>query len=51
MSTPFPKTADKVKGVQILGPIPDDAKHIFNQETLAFVATLHRGFEARRQNC
>lgn len=49
MSTPFPKTADKVKGVQILGPIPDDAKHIFNQETLAFVATLHRGFEARRQ--
>ena len=49
MSSPFPKTADKIKGVQILGPVPESAKHIFNQETLAFVATLHRGFEARRQ--
>lgn len=40
MSGPFPTVADKVKGVQVLGPIPDNAKHIFSQEALAFVATF-----------
>jgi malate synthase len=49
MSGPFPTTADKVKGVQILAPIPAEAKHIFNQDALALVATLHRNFQATRK--
>ncbi|ODV77951.1 malate synthase [Suhomyces tanzawaensis NRRL Y-17324] len=49
MSSPFPKTADKLKGVQILAPIPDRAKHIFNPDALALVATLHRAFQPQRK--
>ncbi|EAZ62870.1 Malate synthase, glyoxysomal (MASY) [Scheffersomyces stipitis CBS 6054] len=49
MSSPFPQTVDKVKGLKILGPLPEGAKHIFNVEALAFVATLHRSFNARRK--
>ncbi|EGW32453.1 malate synthase [Spathaspora passalidarum NRRL Y-27907] len=49
MSSPFPKTADKLKGVQILGAVPSEARHILNPEALALVATLHRSFEATRQ--
>lgn len=49
MSSPFPTTALKINGVQILGPVPLDAKHIFNAEALALVAVLHRLFEKRRR--
>ncbi|RLV93392.1 Malate synthase glyoxysomal [Spathaspora sp. JA1] len=49
MSSPFPKTADKLKGVQILGAIPTEARHILNPEALGLVATLHRAFENTRQ--
>ncbi|EGV61839.1 malate synthase 1 [Yamadazyma tenuis] len=49
MSTPFPKTIDKVKGLEILAPVPESAKHIFNIEALGLVATLHRNFNARRK--
>lgn len=49
MSNPFPKTEDKLNGVQILAPVPDRAKHIFNPEALALLATLHRAFEPVRQ--
>lgn len=48
MSSPFPTIASKVKGVQILGQVPQDAKHIFTPEALAFVATLHRSFQPQR---
>jgi len=49
MSSPFPTVALKVQGVQILGPIPAEAKHIFSQEALALVATLHRNFQPQRK--
>ncbi|KAK7677787.1 ATP-binding mismatch repair protein [Cerrena zonata] len=49
MSTPFPQTSDKLKGVEILAPIPADAKHIFNAEALGLVATLHRAFQGTRK--
>lgn len=49
MSSPFPKTADKLKGVEILASIPDRAKHILNAEALALVATLHRAFQPTRK--
>ncbi|CAH6719145.1 malate synthase 2 [[Candida] jaroonii] len=49
MSSPFPKTVDKVKGVEILAPIPDNAKHIFNIEALGLIATLHRNFNGKRK--
>ncbi|CUM68399.1 uncharacterized protein PRCAT00006122001 [Priceomyces carsonii] len=49
MATPFPQTADKLKGVEILAPIPEKAKHIYNAEALAFVATLHRAFQPTRE--
>lgn len=49
MSTPFPQTSDKLKGVQILAPVPQGAKHVFNADALAFLATLHRSFQARRK--
>ncbi|CCE87057.1 Piso0_005594 [Millerozyma farinosa CBS 7064] len=49
MSTPFPLTADKLKGVQILAPVPEVAKHILNPEALGLVATLHRAFEPTRR--
>ncbi|KAK6197541.1 malate synthase, glyoxysomal [Scheffersomyces amazonensis] len=49
MSSPFPQTVDKLKGVQILGPIPQEAKHIFNAEALGLLATLHRSFNAQRK--
>lgn len=49
MSSPFPTTASKLEGVQILGPVPQEAKHIFSPEALAFVATLHRNFNAQRK--
>ncbi|KAM9916964.1 hypothetical protein OXX59_009660, partial [Metschnikowia pulcherrima] len=48
MSSPFPSVASKTQGVQILGPIPENAKHIFTPEALALVATLHRNFQGRR---
>lgn len=48
MTSPFPKTADKLTGVQILAPVPANAKHIFNEEALALVATLHRAFNGKR---
>ncbi|KAA8904251.1 hypothetical protein TRICI_005561 [Trichomonascus ciferrii] len=38
----------QVKGVEH-APIPDSAKKIFTPEALGFIATLHRTFEARRQ--
>lgn len=47
--SPFPNTADKLKGVQILAPVPANAKHIFNPDALALVATLHRNFLATRK--
>lgn len=49
MSSPFPATSDKLKGVEILAPIPPEAKHIFNAEALGLVATLHRSFQAKRK--
>lgn len=49
MSTPFPATSDKLKGVQILAPIPANAKHIYNAEALGLVATLHRAFQGQRK--
>lgn len=49
MSSPFPQTIDKLKGVQILAPIPANAKHIFNADALGLVATLHRSFQAKRK--
>lgn len=49
MSSPFPVTVDKLKGVEILAPIPAEAKHIFNAEALGLVATLHRSFQAKRK--
>uniref|UniRef100_A0A060T493 Malate synthase n=1 Tax=Blastobotrys adeninivorans TaxID=409370 RepID=A0A060T493_BLAAD len=41
-------TASVVKGIEH-APIPDSAKKIFTPEALAFLATLHRTFEGRRQ--
>lgn len=49
MTTPFPQTIDKLKGVEILAPIPAESKHIFNSEALGLVATLHRSFNATRK--
>lgn len=49
MSSPFPTVASKLQGVQILGPIPQEAKHIFSPEALALVATLHRNFQGQRK--
>lgn len=49
MSSPFPTTIDKLKGVQILAPIPENAKHIYTADALAFVATLHRNFNGKRK--
>lgn len=49
MSSPFPSTSSKIQGVQVLGPVPSNAKHIFNAEALALVATLHRNFNAQRK--
>ncbi|KAK6455539.1 malate synthase, glyoxysomal [Scheffersomyces xylosifermentans] len=49
MSSPFPQTIDRVKGLQIHAPIPENAKHIFNQEALALVAVLHRAFNGQRK--
>ncbi|CAH2352921.1 malate synthase 1 [[Candida] railenensis] len=49
MSGPFPLVEDKLKGVQILAPIPANAKHIFSGEALAFVATLQRAFGGERK--
>ena len=49
MSGSFPKTDDKLQGVAIRGPIPSNAKHIFNAEALALVATLDRNFNGERK--
>lgn len=49
MSSPFPTTSLKVQGVQILAPIPQEAKHIFTPEALALVALLHRAFQPQRK--
>lgn len=49
MSSPFPTTSLKLQGVQILAPVPQEAKHIFNQEALGLVATLHRAFNGERK--
>lgn len=49
MSNPFPTTSLKLQGVQILAPVPQEAKHIFNQEALGLVATLHRAFNGERK--
>lgn len=46
---PFPTTIDKLQGVQILAPIPENAKHIFTADALALVATLHRSFNGKRK--
>ncbi|KAG7192393.1 ATP-binding mismatch repair protein [Scheffersomyces spartinae] len=48
MSSPFPTTASKVNGVQILAPVPGRTKELLNPEALALVATLHRSFNAKR---
>ncbi|GBL50051.1 malate synthase 1 [Candidozyma auris] len=49
MSSPFPTTNSKLQGVQILAPVPQEAKHIFNQEALGLLATLHRAFNGERK--
>lgn len=49
MSSPFPTTNLKLQGVQILAPVPQEAKHIFNQEALGLIATLHRSFNGERK--
>lgn len=49
MTSPFPTVSSKATGVQILGPIPSEAKHIFSPEALALVATLHRNFQGQRK--
>lgn len=49
MSSPFPTVSSKVNGVRILGPVPEEAKHIFSSEALALVATLHRNFQDQRK--
>ncbi|MCB0160724.1 MAG: hypothetical protein KDD83_21475, partial [Caldilineaceae bacterium] len=35
-------------GVQIIGPITDNVEEVLTPEALAFVAGLHRTFNARR---
>lgn len=47
--SPFPTISLKVQDVQILAPIPQEAKHIFTPEALALVALLHRSFEGQRR--
>lgn len=36
-------------GVEVRGPIPDNARHILTKDAVAFLATLHRTFNARRK--
>lgn len=48
MSSPFPNSKDILKGVEVKGAIPPNAKHIITTEALAFVATLHRCFNGKR---
>src|SRR5262245_8682487 len=36
-------------GIDISGPITSESRSLLTPEALAFVATLHRQFEARRQ--
>jgi malate synthase len=37
-----------VKGVEILGAVPDDLSHVLTPEALDFIAGLHRQFDERR---
>ncbi len=37
-----------VEGVEILGPVPDDLRHVLSPEALAFIAGLQRQFNDRR---
>lgn len=37
------------QGVKILGPLSDKNRHILNKEATAFLALLHRSFNARRK--
>ncbi len=37
-----------LQGVEIKAPIPTNASHILTKEAIAFLATLHRTFNARR---
>lgn len=41
--------AQLVEGVEIRGDIPDNARHIITKDAVAFLATLHRTFNARRK--
>jgi malate synthase len=36
------------KGIQVTGPVPESAAHVFTSAALEFVAELHRTFNARR---
>lgn len=42
-------TAELIQGVEIRAAIPDSARHIFTKDAVAFIATLHRSFDARRK--
>lgn len=42
-------TTQLIEGVQIRGTIPDNARHILTKDAVAFLATLHRTFNARRK--
>ncbi|KAF5092836.1 hypothetical protein D0Z00_004383 [Geotrichum galactomycetum] len=36
-------------GIEVRAPIPDNARHILTKDAVAFLATLHRTFNARRK--
>ncbi|VVT53607.1 uncharacterized protein SAPINGB_P003659 [Magnusiomyces paraingens] len=42
-------TPQLIEGVEIRAPIPDNARHILTKDAIAFLATLHRTFNARRK--
>lgn len=48
VTTPTSNIDAILKGVEIRANIPANAQHIFSKEALAFIATLHRTFDARR---
>lgn len=45
---PFPESVDILEGVTVNARIPENAKHILNTESLAFIAILHRTFNKTR---
>ncbi|CAN3362507.1 malate synthase 1 [Diutina catenulata] len=50
LKNPFPTAQQKLKGsdLQIVGQIPQDAKHLLGAEALAFVTLLHQNFNPVR---